>query len=241
MTKSALIFLYFSFFLLFGCSDYHNPEDLFPHVGQRKLTSIQKDGLIWQKFLYNDKGNQIQATTYYSVEDSIIFLFSYDEKDRLITRQMPYQKDTLIYDETGRLTTMITSWPGSSRVETIHYSWSKGRITIGRVYVDDNLVNTIDFKYDSKGNTIRRKCQLTGYTFEYDDKLRPAKDMVHYPIDIIQKNNPVKTYYFNAVMSSFPPNYEHIYEYNSEGFPVREFRTDLRTKLTSTLEYFYSE
>jgi YD repeat-containing protein len=241
MTKSALTCLTLIFFLISGCDVGYNPEDLFPNTGQRKLVEILKDGNSWQKFRYDDGDNLIKTVVYYSDEDSISFTYSYDERDRLLTRQMPYQKDTLIYDQSGRLITMITSWPGSPRSETTQYTWSKGRISMGRVFVDGNLVDKIDFLYDAKGNTRSRKSLITEYTFEYDNKLRPMKDMAHYPIDIIQKNNPVKTYYSNLLMSSFPPNYEHQYEYSEDGYPVRETRTDIRTKQTTLLEYLYSE
>lgn len=241
MTKSALTYLTLIFFFMTACDSGYNPEDFFPNTGQRKLLEILKDGISWQKFRYDDGDNLIKTVVYHSKEDSSVFLFSYDERDRLLTRQMPYQKDTLIYDETGKLTTMITSSPGSSRSETTQYTWSKGRISMGRVFVDGNLVDKIDFIYDAKGNTRSRKSLITDYTFEYDDNIRPIKDMVHYPIDIIQKNNPVKTYYSNMLLSSFPPNYEHQYKYNGDGYPVRETRTDIRTKQTTTLEYLYSE
>jgi len=241
MTKSVFLYVSLAIFLLCSCNVVYDPGDLFPETGQRKLLEIWKDGQTWQKFTYNVKDNLIRSVVYYSGQDSSLFLFSYDERDRLITREMPYQKDTLIYDETGRLTTMITSSPGSPRSETTHYTWSKGRITMGRVFLDGNLVNKIDFMYDSHGNTIRRKCQITDRTFDYDGKRKPMKDLVHLPLDIIQKNNPVKSYYSNSLMSSFPPNYEHQYEYDSEGYPIRETRTDTRTKLTTTLEYLYSE
>ncbi len=241
MTKSVFTYVSLAIFLLCSCDVVYDPGDLFPDTGQRKLLEIWKDGQTWQKFTYNDKGKLIRSVVFYSGQDSSTFLFSYDKMDRLITREMPYQKDTLVYDETGRLSTMITSSPGSSRNETTHYTWSKGRITMGRVFVDGNLVNKIDFMYDSHGNTIRRKCQITDRTFEYDDKRKPMKDLVHLPLDIIQKNNPVKSYYSNSLMSSFPPNYEHQYEYDPEGFPVSETRIDVRSKQSSTLEYFYSE
>ena len=241
MNKSTLTFLSLIFFIFGGCNVGFSPEDLFPQAGQRKLLRIHKDGNTWQQFRYNDKGNLIRAVAYNSDADSSVFIYSYDERDRLLTRNTAYQKDTLLYDETGRLITINTTYPGSPRSETTQYTWSNGRISLGRVFVDGNLVDKIDFIYDAKGNTRSRKSLITEYTFEYDDKVRPIKDMVHYPIDIIQRNNPVKTYYSNAVMSSFPPNFEHVYEYDSEGYPVREIRTEMRSKQTTTLEYLYSE
>jgi len=71
---------------------------------------------------------------------------------------------------------------------------------------------------------------------QFDDYKNPYP--LNFPMDIVQKNNIKKYYYYLAIMSYPPPEYESLYEYNSDRLPIKESRTYLNGKKTD-YEYVY--
>ena len=132
------------------------------------------------------------------------------------------------------------------------YTGHDGKVYSGEEYFNGNLTSRISFKYDERGNTIERteydiandEFILFQNKFQYDNKINPCYQVQTLFSDIIQYNNPVYTYMFNAYMSSLPPEYNISYEYNSLDLPVKEYHEHVGYSAqlgTYVYEYIYTE
>ena len=86
---------------------------------------------------------------------------------------------------------------------------------------------------------------ISQFKYAYDEMINPEPTSISpfwgiSQVDIIRGNNPIYSYYYNAVMSSFPPQYEFTYEYDKEGLPIKGYRKNLQqTGSSAIIDYEY--
>ena len=73
---------------------------------------------------------------------------------------------------------------------------------------------------------------MSQFKYTYDDKINSypfssSPFLGAYQVDIVQGNNPTYSYYYNAVMSMFPPQYQFTYDYDNTGLPIKAYREQL--------------
>ncbi len=195
-----------------------------------------------QEFIYNDNKQLIRIN--YSADDSVYNFetFEYSNEGRLSRRDYIYGYfETYEYDETGRYIKkkMYTNEGDLSEITEFIYN-SQGMIEKAESsYPDYDDLITYLYSYDSKGNVIRVTEEPMFYAeFEYDDMKNPRFNW-DLPNDIIQYNNPVKYFVYNPISCSMPPNYRYEYEYNTDGYPVTEYKIYVSMEIADTLQYEY--
>ena len=226
---------------MLGCREDFPATDLFPDMHSSRLIQIKSGEDVTLKLEYDSLNRTTRVVQYLPGRDSVVTHLRYDSHRRLVCRQNAYASDSLVYDVHGRLIRQITTFLNSPSTHLTHFSYSNGRLKSAKVFSGDTEINHIEYSYDRRGNTTRRKCIITEYTFSYDQKPRPFKDLASLPIDVAQHNNPLYSKYYSAIMSSFPPEYEIVYEYRQDGLPLTETRTDKRSGISDTFLYIYSE
>lgn len=238
-TRQFLIFL-ISFTIL-GCREDFPPTDLFPDQYFPRLQEIRSGDDVILKLEY-DSLNRIKRLVQYPPGGGpVVTNLRYDSSNRLVSRKNTYETDSLVFDVHGMLIRQITNFHNSTTTHTTRFLYSDGRLTSAKVFSDDKEINRIEYSYDRRGNTTKRKCIITEYTFSYDQKPRPYKDLATLPLDVVQHNNPVRSRYYSAIMSSFPPEHDMVYEYRQDGLPLTETRIDKRSGISTTFSYIYSD
>lgn len=134
----------------------------------------------------------------------------------------------------------------TNKIWKTDYIWVENRITHGTTWFNGIKTGHVKFAYDLNGNTTERT-EYSEYDFivfrikaRYDNKINPVANSMIFPVDMIQKNNPVYVYIYRIEMSSFPPEYEIWYDYDSLGLPIREYRRSKYDKaIVETYDYEY--
>ncbi|HTA27190.1 MAG TPA: hypothetical protein VK809_05345 [Bacteroidia bacterium] len=123
-------------------------------------------GTIWNKYLYDNKGNRIERDEYYSDsgknKKGLIEIYIVDEKGNKIEEDSYWgNKDSLNYkayikyDEEGQETENENfDYKGNPFVKTIRVYDKKGNQTEYRLYKRDSLESKTFFTYDSSGNWL---------------------------------------------------------------------------------------
>ncbi|UCH13644.1 MAG: hypothetical protein JSV22_11110 [Bacteroidales bacterium] len=212
------------------------------------LSRILKDGKIYQEYIYNDNKKLIRVNHYY--DDSVYHFeaYNYNSEGKAVMKK--YSDDyyeTYEYDEYGRYIRLNIHGSDSQVYQINEYTYnSVGQIETGVVNYRDMDIRDITYTYDSRGNVLTRiegedeESQFTLVTseYEYDNKNNPRYNW-KLPTDIIQYNNPLRYIHQNALSCMMPPDYEYQYEYNSDGYPVKEIRNWFNTEVYDTFYYEY--
>lgn len=225
------------------------------------LVSIKENGQPVTEFKYDDLNRLIQADSYLPGDQGMISqYFGYDSKNRLISKSGGEYVENYEYNSSGGLVTTILHFKsvrdGYEWEQKTEFQYSKGRISKGIIFSRDGVESGyINYKYDSRGNTIERTeysvsldykdLIMSQFKYNYDEKINPNPisgspfwGVSH--TDVIQGNNPIYSYYYNICMSAFPPQYEFSYDYDSTGLPIKEYRDKLQELSSSNIfEYEY--
>jgi YD repeat-containing protein len=244
MEKYQILFLLFvfSFVACNKTSDFITPTN----DGKLLLNKIMVDGELYKEFFYDGNEKMIKMNEYYN--DSLINseTYQYNSDGKLIKRIHDGFVASYDYNENGLLISYTNYYSKTNHKWKEEYQYnSSDLIQNGLTFFNDEKRGYIEYKYDIKNNTIERKefenvdnFLVSEYRLQFDDYKNPC--LLNFPLDVIQKNNIKKYYYYLAVMSYPPPEYESIYEYNSNGLPVTENRTYLTGK-KNIYEYIYKQ
>jgi len=226
------------------------------------LVSISENGQLVTQFRYDNLNRLIQADRY-QTGDTVYKsqYYEYDSENRLIRLSNGEYSAYYEYNSSGNLVKMILHF----RSEIDAYEWdqvttfqySRGRISKGIKFSrEGGESDIIYYEYDSRGNTTKRteyagpskkSMIISQFRYTYDDRINPDPISVSpyleiFCHDIIQGNNPVYSYYYNAFMSSMPPEYEFTYEYDETGLPIKGIREDFYRQGKPTIfEYEYGD
>ena len=213
------------------------------------LISVKENSQLVTEFKYDNLNRVIQVDRYISGDQGIISqYFEYDSKSRLIRKSNGEYTESYDYNSSGSLGTMTSHFKsardGYEWDQKTELKYSKGRISKGIVFSrDGNESGYINYRYDSRGNTIERTeysnsadykgMIMSQYKFSYDEKINPnpVSGSAFWGVsqaDIIQGNNPTYSYYYSISMSAFPPQYEFSYDYDDTGLPIKEYRAKVQ-------------
>ena len=200
----------------------------------KKLHKIKHNDNDYIDFIYDDLKRLSEIKIHFGDTFSLE-KYSYNDQNQMIKREYGKNYEDIYSYENGLL-------KSSESINKINDRWHRknvfiydnNRITKANVYFNEILTGYILYKYDLNGNTIERKeysygktepdVPVSHYKFYYDDKKNPVFSLNVFPVDLVQKNNPVYTYYYLVTMSMFPPEYESEFTYDNDGFPVQELR-----------------
>lgn len=209
------------------------------------LSKVFTDGVLVNEYLYDRNNNLIALKTFH--EDSLIQTESYIYNDdkQLMNRYHDGFVDTYSYNKEGLLIGLSSYYEATDKTwEEIYTYNEQGQIDTGTSYFNGEKIGNISYKYDKNGNTVERKEYYNSsvflaseYRFSFDSKISPFP--LSFPLDIIQHNNIVEYYYYSVIMSYLPPQYESAFEYNSEGFPIKETRMYQNRANPVIYEYIY--
>lgn len=243
-------------FLIFFCSWGKNAHVNAQNTIDLKLTKIISDSLIVYEFLYNNANliSEEKSKQRYTK-------YNYNEKDELIS--IDYYDDPAIFSssmeviEASRKREEWTSPDNTEKSYSTNYEYNtsgqlikstnypgyiifdydrNNRISRQTYFHDDIISNYVEFKYDKKGNLIKRntfqvsetgRIQLTNKTlFEFDNKHNPFKALnnLMLPGKYSNPNNIVKTisanYYLIENMEDDINTIITSFEYNQYSYPV---------------------
>ena len=234
--------------LLFFVACEKEPLNVRPPSTDFLISKIFKEGKLYQEYIYNDNKNLIRVNYYY--DDSVYHFeaYKYNSEGRAIKKE--YSDDyyeTYEYDESGRFLKLNSHYNDSTIYSVTEFTYNpEGQIEKGLVTARGRDSWDINYTYDSRGNILTRiegpeqgsQFALSSSEFEYDDKNNPRYNW-GLPTDIIQYNNPVRYYNENMLSCAMPPNFEYQYEYNSDGYPVKEIRNWVWSEVHDTFYYEY--
>ena len=247
-TARVFIFLFcaISFLLFTACEK--EPSDIKPAATDFLISKIFKEGKVYQEYIYNDNKNLIRVNYYY--DDSVYYFEAYKYNDEGKAIMKEYSDDyyeTYEYDESGRFIKLNSHYNDSEIYSVTEFTYnSKGQIEKGLVTARERDPWNITYTYDSRGNVITRiegedegsLFALSSSEYEYDNMKNPRFNW-GLPTDIIQYNNPLRYYNENMLSCAMPPNFEYQYEYNSDGYPVKEIRNWVWSEVHDTFYYEY--
>ena len=256
--RKTFLLLIAGILVLFSCS-----RDDFQYsfeTPSRLLVSIRENGQLVTQFRYDSLNRLIQTDRYFPGDQGLRSqYFEYDSENRLIRLSNGEYTENYEYNRSGNMVKMVLHF----RSERDGYEWdqktlfqySRGRISKGTIFSREGVeTGNVYYKYDSRGNTTERteysasstnSMIISQFKYNYDEMINPDPAYVSaflgisHP-DIIRGNNPVYSYYYNALMSSFPPQYEFTYVYDDRGLPVIGYRENLQQPGGSAImEYEY--
>lgn len=231
--------------LLFSCEEEEFIYD-YPELDKLliSVTRTELESEYVTDFKYDSLNRLVEVKTTLPESQIVIESYVYDEESRIVEKRNGNYITIYFYNASGQLTEQNIQYESPADdyewTEKTEFEYKNGRIDKGLVYSKEGEVtSTISYKYDSRGNTLEKTVHAAGtdsdfnlieIEFKYDSKINPFGDsgvnMLHgYTFtlyaDIKQVNNPVYSFYNNAVMSSLPPKYEISYEYDTDGLPVK--------------------
>lgn len=258
--KTTISIIFISLIVFCGCEKANIDYQFTP--APKLLISIQEKDHFDLSFRYDNLNRLIVINkVYYFVDDTLWEgeYLNYNSKNQLISKTYSEYTENFEYNRNGSLRSKALHFKsakdGYEWEQVTQYKYSQGRIYTGTKYSSDgNEISHYTYNYDQKGNTTERteyagnnEMIMSQLKITYDDKINPG--IISYStvwgesnMDIVQGNNPTSFYYYNAIMSSFPPEYEITYEYDKDGLPLKEYRKRLSHPLgTSVYEYKYIE
>ncbi len=245
--------------LLSGCQK----DDFQTSFGtpSKLLVSIKEDNQLIALFNYDNSNRLIEAVRYLPGDPvGTSQFFEYNSQNQLISKTYGEYVETYGYNNIGKLVSVNLHFKsardGYEWDQKIELQYSRGRISKGINFSREGIeIAHIEYKYDSRGNTTERTeypvpsdyngMILSQLKFTYDDKINPFlfSNSPYWEVgqsDVVKGNNPSYSYYYNISMSSFPPEYEFTYEYDTTGLPVKVFRKPLKTSgVTNVYDYEY--
>lgn len=240
---SVFVFLLVLFFTSCHKDDFYYT---YPDLDELliSVTRINSETEFRTEFSYDSLNRLVEVKNILSEDLTISEQYSYNEKGELVEKRIGNYTTTYSYNSEGQLTEQnfhyTTTDDDNEWQEKTEFQYRNGKISKGIVYSkDDEILQYITYKYDSRGNTLEKNVHssnsnseliLAQTKFRYDSKVNPnaysGVNMLNgytytYYADIKQINNPVYSSYFNLVSSSMPPEFEISYEYNSKGLPIK--------------------
>ena len=216
-----------------ACTDDGN---LLPNADPtpKLLMAIREDGDKVVDFRYDALNRLIGMSRYHADTVSYTETYEYDANSRMIRRLYGDFEDGFTYSSDGNLLSARTIYEPTNREWVVEYQNKNGRISSGTTFFNGAETGSIEFSYDSNGNTTERtqyglteegeKYIVSQFKMEYDRKINPVRDLSIYPVDVFQRNNPTYFYHYEVVMSMPPLEFSTSYEYCPLGLPSREFR-----------------
>lgn len=222
------------------------------------LVSIKENDKLIFEFKYDDLNRLVQIDKYPSGSTVCTSEFyEYDSQNRLISKTYGEFIETFEYNSSGKLKATTRHYQPNDKEWEIEYQYNKGLISKGITYYNGLEWGSVQYKYDSRGNTIERTEYsisseytdniISQFKYTYDNKVNPYlfsgfSFWSECPVDIIQGNNPTYSYYYNINMSMFPPQYVFTYDYDNTGLPIKEYREELQEYgVSSVFEYEYMD
>lgn len=240
----------------------------FPEV-DKLLVSVTRtyDGSVFSaEFKYDSLNRVVEVKNIFPESQTTVESYIYDEAGRVVEKRIGNYTTTYFYNSDGKLIEQNMHYlsPNDEHEwnQKTEFRYKNGQIFKGLEYSQEGeLISNFSYKYDSKGNTLEKIVRPAGnesdftlieIKFRYDNYINPLGEnrinmlngytFTQHP-DIVQLNNPSYSSYMNAVSSSFPPEFEISYEYDSSGLPVKGNMTNVRFSdhKKATLEYEYME
>ena len=206
-----------------------------PSETHKILSKILYNDLDYIDFTYDSKQRVSEVKLYYADTFSLEKYF-YNDQNQIIKREYGEIYEDIYTYENGLLKTSESinkTYDGWHPKDVFIYN-DQNRIIKADTYFNNELAGYINYKYDDRGNTTERKeyayvnneqdFLVSYFKFTYDNKKNPVFLLNILPVELIKKNNPVYTYYYLAIMSALPPEYESVFTYDKYGFPTQELR-----------------
>jgi hypothetical protein len=204
---------------------------------------------LYTSFSYDQLNRIVQMQHYLHDTIYLTDTFEYDEGSRLVRKTSGNMTCTFQYNPAGQMISLQQTYAGSGHEWEIKYQYEHERIKKGITVFNGKEDGYIEYKYDSRGNTVERNeyaitdegsgLMLSYHAFVYDDKTNPMPPGSGYPPDIIQHNNPTYSNYYTAFMCSLPPEYHITYDYDEAGLPLREYRQSGYSEHIQVSDYIY--
>jgi hypothetical protein len=257
--KSTFLVIIICSFLVISCyhdsiqpASFEQSSKNYVVNGYKQLKEIRENGKISFEFIYDTENKLVKLNKYYA--DSIFSSESYVYQNNFLVKRIHDGFiDTYIYNKEGLLTSKESLYQKTDKhwKEIYQYNTSN-QILKAITYYNGNEDGYIEYNYNSKGNTTERKQYsksekgsnflLSEIRLGYDNKINPVKNLYIFPIEMVLNGNVSSFYSYLATMSSYPPEYTSSFEYDADGYPVKEQRTIIRNGRVlnvSELEYIY--
>jgi len=248
---------YFLFFLclffLVSCKDGEEFIYDFPEI-DKLLVSVTRTGSHSEfraEFKYDSLNRLTGVKNFLPELQTATETYVYDEMGRMVEKRNGNYTTTFSYNKSGQIVEQNLHYfsPENENEwnQKTEYKYKNGKINKGIIYSEEGEIqNYISYKYDSRGNTLEKAISVPGDNssfklsetkFRYDSKVNPFTDSgvtlfngytYIQDADIKQVNNPVYSFFMNAVMSSLPPEFEISYEYDLDGLPVSAVLNNVR-------------
>ena len=213
------------------------------------VSRTEADSELRAEFNYDSLNRIIEVKNIFPEGEPVIESYKYSDAGNLVEKKSGNYTTTYTYNSAGQLIEQNAQYisPHDASEWKIEFKYKDGKINKGIEYSrEGEVLNYFSYKYDSKGNTLEKivrsaggeyDMNLTETKFRYDTNINPnAKNgvgMLHgYSFtqspDIKQINNPIYSFYYHSAMSSFPPEYEISYEYDSDGLPIKAEMKNVR-------------
>ena len=205
----------------------------------KKLIQINYDTTISWNLEYDQHNNLVKISKHFP-DTTIDEVYSYDNQDRLIrVHSNGYREEKYTYEDDKLVQKRIIYSDVSSNWVEPNYKYfynELGQIIKAEGYAGDSLTSYFNYTYDKKGNVTNiseyaasgpRSLALTEKKMKYDNQPLPIKMPNISSVEISQVNNVTYSHYFNVIMSSLPPEHRSVFEYDTDGYPLKEIRTRL--------------
>lgn len=199
------------------------------------LISILQNDKKFLEFAYDSLNRLVQSDQYYNDKAFSRTTYSYDSNSRLAGKQYDGYVETFEYDQDGLLNSVIKEYPATDKVWKRAFIYENGRISKAQIYSNEVQTDHAIYEYDADENTAEIREYTTGIEnkefimiyrkFSYDESVNPLYLIGFTPIDLVQANNPEYVYYSNALMCRGPIEYDATFEYDTNGLPLKEYRT----------------
>ena len=238
-------------FIALACED-KIPSTTLTTDSTKLLDKIMQGDNILFDFSYNDKNLLIQMDKYFDDTIYTSYYFSYDSLNRISEKKYYGYTEKYQYNNDGKLSEMKRYYPYTNKTWKTIYTYKDGRIASGENYFNGNPSSFLKFTYDANGNTTERKEYFYGdyipgdeeqiikqQKFQYDNKINPIPAYCMNDAAVVQKNNPVYSYLYDIVMSSFPPEFNISYIYDSLNLPLMQTSNNISYSSSSTQTVIY--
>lgn len=216
---------------------------------EKQLQKIYLNDVLLSSFEYDEEGLLISLTTYYTDNSSQKEEYTYNANKQVISRNYYGLVDSFKYDGSTLKEKISFNIENPGWNPKLVYTHNKqGKIIKAEKFHNNEPSGFIEYVYDVKGNVTHRKefmqfsdepLLFAEIKCEYDDKKLPVRMLGIFPMDMNQNNNVTYLYSFSMLMSSFPPEIISVFEYDSEGYPLKKTETYISPHEYQNQEYRY--
>ncbi len=250
--KTIGLFTFFFFtnapFLFISCEKESIPYEPKPIDTGYLLSKVIMNNKLYEEYIYDESNKIVRYNSYFNTDTVVNFIeFEYNNEGKLSKKIFAYgYYETYEYNELGMYNKLkLYNEDNELTSETEFIYNSKNQIKKGIVNNSNGYVHNIYYSYDSKGNVSKRdeydgtlESSFYKAEYKYDNKNNPRYNW-DLATDVIQYNNPTETQINHMLSSRMPPHYMHKYKYDSNGYPVKEYRALVNTEIADTFEYIY--